>query len=221
MNWLLNELLPPFLRDSKIIFWPIFRLMFGKRAALFFDFHQRVYEMTDAEFAALNVAVQPALIQRPTDLNQACIDFIQQNIKGRKVLEVGCGKGYLSRLLAQSHDVTAVDIALPPELKNQHDFKVEECNAESLPFMDKSFDTVICAHTLEHVRDIQKTLDSLRRVCAGRLIIVVPCDRPYFYTFNLHIHFFPYAFSLLAVTGSRPGHSLQKLGGDWVYVEEA
>jgi len=220
INWLLNETLPPFIRDSKWLMMPLFWLMFGKRAALFYDFHKRIYTMTDTEFSALNADIQPAAIARATDLNNACIVFIQKHILGKNILEVGCGKGYLSQLLSHTYQVTGVDIALPQEVKNQTDFKAQECMAEVLPFADRSFDTVICTHTLEHVRDIQKALTSLRRVCGKRLIIVVPCERPYFYTFNLHIHFFPYAFSLLAITGVRSGQSLQKIGGDWVYIEE-
>lgn len=220
INYLINEVIPPFLRDSRWIMKPLFYLAFGKNAGKFLDFHQQVYTMGNREFALLNADVQPSLIDRPTDLNRSCIDRILQSLSGDTVLEVGCGKGYLSRLLSQTCQVTGVDIALPPTLQPQGNFRAAECSAEYLPFADKSFDTVICAHTLEHVRDIQKTLSELRRVCRRRMIIVVPCERPYRYTFNLHIHFFPYAFSVLAVTGTRDRQSLTKAGGDWVYTEE-
>lgn len=219
MNWLINELLPPALRDARWLMWPLFKMLFGARASLFFDFHRNVYAMSEEEFAALNRDVQPALINRPTDLNNACIEFIQQHIQGTEVLEAGCGKGFLSRLLCKNYNLTAVDIALPQELKEQKDFHTHECSLESLPFPDQSFDTVLCTHTLEHVRDIQKALGELRRVSRKQLIIVVPCERPYNYTFNLHVHFFPYDFMLLAVTGVVPGQSLQKIGGDWMYIE--
>lgn len=39
-------------------------------------------------------------------------------------------------------------------------------------------------------------LAELRRVAKRRLIIVVPKQRNYKYTFELHINFFPYLFDL-------------------------
>jgi hypothetical protein len=39
-------------------------------------------------------------------------------------------------------------------------------------------------------------------------------------TFNPHVHFFPYAFSWLAWSGTDRPHSLTLRGGDWLYVEE-
>ena len=93
INWILNQLVPPIMRDSKIIFYPLFRFMFGEKANLFWDFHKNVYKITDKEFAELNVNVQSVIIDRPTDLNQACIERIKQEVFG-EILEVGCGKGY-------------------------------------------------------------------------------------------------------------------------------
>ena len=220
INWVLNEIIPPALRDSKILMKPLFWVAFGKGMESFWNFHQNVYKMTEKEFIDLNQNAKSYAFERETDLNQACIEAIEKSIHGNKILEVGCGRGYLSKILSKKHEVTAVDIALPDSLKNQSDFKTEECSAESIPFEDDFFDTVICTHTLEHVRGIQRTLSELRRVCKNRIIIVVPCERPYLYTFNLHIHFFPYQFSLLAVTGIRINQQISKAGGDWVYIED-
>ena len=55
-----------------------------------------------------------------------------------------------------------------------------------------------------------------------RLIIVVPKQRPYKYTFDLHLHFFPYASNLLMLLG--PGQTAgkcQAMDGDWFYMEDA
>ena len=45
-----------------------------------------------------------------------------------------------------------------------------------LPFGDSSFDLVLCAETIEHVRDLQFLLSEARRVLepGGRLAITTP-----------------------------------------------
>jgi ubiquinone/menaquinone biosynthesis C-methylase UbiE len=47
-------------------------------------------------------------------------------------------------------------------------------------------------HTLEQVKNIDQALREIRRVCKKRQMIVVPCEKKYRCTFDLHIHFFPY-----------------------------
>ena len=80
---------------------------------------------------------------------------------------------------------------------------------------------LVSTHTLERVLNIKKAISELRRVTRKRLIIVVPKQRAYKYTFDLHVHFFPYKWSLLAymteATGSR---DIRLLGGDWYYQED-
>jgi ubiquinone/menaquinone biosynthesis C-methylase UbiE len=94
------------------------------------------------------------------------------------------------------------------------------CKADvtQLQFQDHAFDTVICAHTLEHVFDIEKALSEVRRVCSKRLIVVVPRQREYRYTFDLHIHFFPYAYKLQQLMGPRA--TIYNVGGDLMAIED-
>ena len=42
-----------------------------------------------------------------------------------------------------------------------------------------------------------RRLSELRRVARRRLILVVPQEREYRFTFNPHLHFFPYPHSFL------------------------
>jgi ubiquinone/menaquinone biosynthesis C-methylase UbiE len=46
----------------------------------------------------------------------------------------------------------------------------------TLPFGDGEFDLVLCAETLEHVRDVQLLLSEMRRVLvpSGRLAVTTP-----------------------------------------------
>ena len=94
-----------------------------------------------------------------------------------------------------------------------------QANLERMPFPDRQFDTVLCTHTLEHVQDLAGALSELRRLHRDRLIIVLPRQRPYRYSFDLHLRFYPYRHSLHA--DFPPGHCrVELVGGDWLIVED-
>lgn len=161
-------------------------------------------------------------IPRDTDLNDACVTRICESIKGQSVLEVGCGRGMLSFLLSKRFDITACDLVKNDSF-DTHTKRMTfvRANVEHLPFSSKSFDTVICAHTLEHVIDIARAVRELRRVTRRRLIIVIPLQRPYRYTFDLHLHFFPFPYpeTFEAFMGYKKGKS-EVVDGDLFYMEE-
>ena len=222
LNWVLNELIPPLIRDQRLFGWLLAKFLYGEKAPVYMNFHANVYDMDEEMFRHAYEDIQATALNRQTDLNRKCVAAIEHAVVGRKVLEVGCGRGFLCQRLAEHHDVTAVDIVVTDTLKSAGgSVRYHECGAEALPFEDRSFDTVITTHTLEHVRDLQAALTELRRVCRNRLIIVVPCERPHRYTLSLHIHFFPYRFSVLHTFMPTKQHTLEKLGGDWFYFEEA
>lgn len=221
LNKILNDFIPPILRDQRWFGWLITRILYKDKASIFMGFHERAYAMSDAEFQQVYAAVQSVSIDRETDLNRECVAQILENVVGDTVLEVGCGRGYLSRMLAENHRVTAVDVAISPSLpQDAPHITFQEAAAEKLPFSDASFDTVVTTHMLEHVRDFPGALAELRRVCKKRLIVVVPCERPHFYTPNLHLHFFPYRYSFLFAFRPQGEYTLQKAGGDWFYRED-
>ncbi len=114
--------------------------------------------------------------------------------------------------------MTGIDFVIDLETMKSINATFLKGTVEEIPFPDGYFDTVICAHTLEHVRDIPKAMNELRRVCSGRLIVVLPRQRPYRYTFDLHVHFFPYRFSVMNAISNQHG-TCRLMSNDWVYVE--
>ena len=80
-------------------------------------------------------------------------------------------------------------------------FEFQRADITALPFSDHSFVVVFCTHTLEHIRDPQKAISELTRVTRQRLIIVVPRQREYRYTVDLHVNFFPYLYSFKKFIG--------------------
>jgi SAM-dependent methyltransferase len=96
--------------------------------------------------------------------------FAAKLVAGSEVLDVACGAGYGSALLArQALHVVGADIsaetieharlAYPaPNLE----FRQADCTA--LPFADASFDAVVSFETIEHIAAQEKFLDEVRRV---------------------------------------------------------
>jgi hypothetical protein len=71
------------------------------------------------------------------------------------------------------------------------------------------------------VLDIRAAIAELRRICTRRLVIVVPLEREYRFTFNAHIHFFPYPHSFLRHISPLPtSYDLRVIGRDLLYTEE-
>ena len=107
-------------------------------------------------------------------------------IEGQKVLEVGCGNGDLSIEIAKKgFDVTGLDIsnagihqaiqqAKTDNLYTKTNFLVGD--GSRMAFPDNTFDSIILAEVLEHVRSSKKLLEEAVRVVrnGGRIIISVP-----------------------------------------------
>jgi len=115
-------------------------------------------------------------------------------------------------------------MVIRPDLRDRFPaVEFREENLGGLSFPDRSFDTVVCTHTLEHVLDLPRAVAELRRVARDRVIIVVPRQRPYRFTFDLHVRFFPLRCSVLDCFPAVPGlvsRRLENLGGDWYYQED-
>lgn len=218
IHFLLDKCLPPVLRDSAWFTYLLSRLAYKKNWRLFHEFKNRAIDMTPAEFSETYRNLAPSFFARQTDINRACLNRIVSDIVGSSVLDVGCGNGFLSRLLAQSKTVVGCDINPPSDSTENLIFK--RARVEQLPFEERSFDTVVCAHTLEHVQNFSGAVAELRRVAKRRLIVIVPMQRPHQFTFDLHLHFFPYKHSLLLAMGTQVANrSCEEIGGDLYYIE--
>lgn len=226
IHFLLDECIPPILRDQKWFMWLPLKILFRDKAHLFFNFKNIALQISEEKFCQIYKEAGSVHIQRETDLNNGCIAEIEKNIFGEKILEVGCGGGYLANILSAKHKVTACDIVISQQMAQKYSsIRFQQENVQNLSFENNEFDTVICAHTLEHVQDIIGAIKELRRVVKKRLIIVVPKQRPYMYTFDLHLHFFRYAHILLNYmrptnTDEIVSQELKEIQGDWYYQED-
>lgn len=100
------------------------------------------------------------------------LEYLKKYVVGKTVLDIGCGKGWYSVFLKdRGFDVYALDI--------EKQFEDERINftlasAQTLPYPDHSFDTVLMWDVLEHIEDEQLILQHVARVCRKRLILSVP-----------------------------------------------
>ena len=74
-------------------------------------------------------------------------------------------------------------------------------------------------HEIQDKIERQKAIKELRRIAKKRLVVIVPRQREYPFTFDLHINFFPYKFSLMRVFRN-PDAKYFLIDNDWVYIED-
>jgi ubiquinone/menaquinone biosynthesis C-methylase UbiE len=224
IRYLLEEWLPPVVRDSRLMRF-LFRRYWGSFVDDLEEFRMNITALSDDDYR--KVYERMPRIQDETDNSQACIDAIVERAVPGRVCDVGCGTGYLVNILKRQAslrdtEIFGVDFIIEPGTESRHpSIRFVAAPVETLPFPDRHFDTVICTHVLEHVLDIRVAIAELRRICARRLIVVVPLEREYRFTFNPHIHFFPYPHSFLRHILPVPaGHQCRVIGRDLLYVEE-
>jgi ubiquinone/menaquinone biosynthesis C-methylase UbiE len=131
------------------------------------------------------------------------------------ILDAACGRGYLlQKILEANPNTKCVGVDISPSIRDVN-IVCKKADITALPFADNSFDTVLCTHALEHIREPQKALAELIRVTRKRLIVVVPRQREYRYTVDLHVNFFPYLYSFKRFIGIKDATYLN-LGGDFL-----
>jgi SAM-dependent methyltransferase len=107
-----------------------------------------------------------------------------------RVLDAGCGEGFVVRALAQ----TCPDWHLVPLDVDRRRLQVVRCSTShldvvaasvyELPFAEDTFDVVLANELLEHLHDPARALAELRRVCKRRALLSVPLE-PLFSLVNL------------------------------------
>jgi 2-polyprenyl-3-methyl-5-hydroxy-6-metoxy-1,4-benzoquinol methylase len=118
--------------------------------------------------------------------NPAVQDAVGQ-VDGVRVLDAGCGEGYLSRFFAnRGAEVTGIDSSadlieaakghkLAPELPVSFDVG----SVDALPYDAETFDLVLCNHVMNDLQDPVQAIDEFSRVLRpdGRIVIMMlhPC----------------------------------------------
>lgn len=219
IRYVMDNWLPPVIRDNKFFMYPVFYYWFkGKNIDKIMNFKEDVFYMSEQEYAALYENIENRAKDRPTDMNDASIEYVIKHAdkNAETLLDVGSGRGYFINVLAErtSYKLTGVDMGDSiPGLKANY----VKGFIEKLPFPDKSFDIVTCTHTIEHIINLRQAIDELKRVAKKQVIIVTPRQKYNFLTLDLHVNFFPTKEMLNREIGLKNFECVD-MQGDWVYI---
>lgn len=217
-NFILDNILPPVVRDNPFFMSLLFRTALGKKYKYYMEFKDRVPYLEEQEIDRYYTILADTFIERETDCNTACIERILAEIgEQQTVLDAGGGNGCLAEKIRGHSGGTTylLDVA---DKKTRDGIIFTKGSILDIPYTDNFFDVVVCTHTLEHIKDHRKALEEIRRVCKKKLIVVLPKQREYKYTFDLHIHFFPYLYDVRTFLGNRA--KIELVNGDWLAIEE-
>lgn len=134
-------------------------------------------------------------------------------LKGR-VLDVGCKHGTLAMMLADRFDVVAIDkdyetLEMAKRIAKDREIYIDFglTDIATLPFLDKSFDTVILSQVLEYVRD-PEDLSELMRVLKPDGCLIITTNVGFAHWDPDHKWFF------------WPDKTYEMLKGGWSFMEQ-
>lgn len=221
LRFVLEDVLPPVIRDSRL-FRSVAKLAWGEHITRLAAFRERAPFLTPEEYEKL-YRDHPR-VHAGTDNSEACIARIIAELDGETVCDVGCGTGVLLTRIREARGgkgrYTGVDFVID-DAAAIAGIDYVAAKIEELPFDDGAFDTVVCTHVIEHVLEYRQAIAELRRIARKRLIIVVPREREYRYSFNPHFNFFPYTHSFLRAVHPVPEtYVCVDIGRDIFYRED-
>ncbi len=117
-------------------------------------------------------------------VHQFFINPFTPDLKNKKILDIGCGKGINGYLIRVTRDLQGAQLIGLDINENYLQFchthkiydRLVRARLPKLPFADRSIDLVLCNDVIEHLnkREGKILLKEIERVCKGRTIITTP-----------------------------------------------
>ena len=153
--------------------------------AVYTDVQDRAWKRKGFRVSTLIESLQRLEANANNDFRRVALtQILLPLIPGKRVLDVGCGMGFMTEALVRAgRDVVPLDIelSLVRHTTQRINRYVPHGNGTlyagyAVPFADQSFDTVVCLDVIEHVEDDSRLVKEFRRVLrpGGHLVLTVP-----------------------------------------------
>jgi len=132
------------------------------------------------------------------------LDFLVETSNVKKILEVGCGEGYIIKHLREKFNVNIIGMDISNDILEiarsmNPNLKFFLGDIYKLGFKDDSFDMVLILEVLEHLKYPNRALEEIKRVSKEYVIVSVP-NEPIFRAMNI------LRLKYLQNWGNTPGH---------------
>jgi SAM-dependent methyltransferase len=115
------------------------------------------------------------------------VDSIQCGLEDRRYLDVGCGNGFITELVAPDFDeVVGIDVErlrledFRAHAGNKSNFRILQMSAARIEYPSEFFPFLTSFEVLEHVPDLGASVHEMVRVCRRGGIIVVSVPQVWF-----------------------------------------
>jgi ubiquinone/menaquinone biosynthesis C-methylase UbiE len=159
--------------------------MYGKRRWLLLPKKDRIVKQWDVAAESWVDFVRQGKDYYRDELNNPAAFELIGNVKGRLVLDLACGEGYNTRILARKGAITTgvdfstklIDLARKKEAKEQLGIYYHISDvADLLQFSNNHFYIVTCFMALQDIENYEKAISEVARVLKnrGRFVFSIP-----------------------------------------------
>jgi SAM-dependent methyltransferase len=109
--------------------------------------------------------------------HRAAYEIARGHLAGGRAIDVGCGSGYGTAMLAESAErVFGIDRVLPDESQRTSGGRFVVGDLRALPLRPRHFDLVVSFQVIEHLDDPTFYVDALAELCSpeGCVLITTP-----------------------------------------------
>lgn len=152
-----------------------------------------------------NKLLYPSSLLKPLHLiNNIRFDYINSmcNLKGKKVLDIGCGIGLLAnkcalhgaKVVALDQSKCAIDLAVQNSTLNN--IKYINLNLSEF-YSAEVYDVIICMEVLEHLKDIKVLINILKNCINSSTVFFISSLKKDFFVYVKYILFGEYVLGSL------------------------
>jgi len=103
--------------------------------------------------------------QKAEKIDAVLRDYLQEEvIKGKKILDLGCGSGHVAEYFSRANTVVAADVVEQMTTAKTDSLQFIKIDSSSLPFEENSFDIVIFNHVIYCSTDQLGQLKEIYRI---------------------------------------------------------